>query len=464
MRSATIAVSALLLVSLPRGAHAQSTFTFVAPEDWTDGTPGSPGFDALPVEARTSLSAAHPAFFAYAPKTSRNNFMSNMNVKVVPGAPIPADDLAAELKRGGFAVTEKRSIEARGTWIARLRTHRLNSSSVRVHSVTYIVPGETEHAVIVFSVDEDVSEEQLATFDAVVGKTKGIHDPQPFYKKAAYQSFASSVLSFAVIFAVIGGLKFRGRGAAKPTPQALAASVGGPLVGGTVIVAVVSVGWWSTTRITMPPSAPPPAVVPVTAPASPPGTPTPPSPPVDPSAPPPPPPPPVESPAPPPPPPPPSAPPPIRDAWQTFINLGFPVSLPTDKLDTFQERLDVTTRKRQTLHLDCDTILLELHDPARTYWAASIKLLPNMGSRDDVFAIVQAAIADRWKAEHAEPKPLSATSSIRVTSTDIAEGKGRLHLRLSMGGNLHAVVAVLADKEDPNAEAQRVLDSLSDAK
>jgi hypothetical protein len=51
-----------------------------------------------------------------------------------------------------------------------------------------------------------------------------------------------------------------------------------------------------------------------------------------------------------------------------------------------------------------------------------------------------------------------------VTSTDIAEGKGRLHLRLAMGGNLHAVVAVLPDKGDPNAEALRVLDSLSDAK
>ncbi len=461
MRSLAIVVAAVAALALPRSAAAQSAFAFTAPEGWTNGTPGTPGFDELPTDARTKISAAHHAFFAYAPRSSRGNFMSNMRVWVRPGAPPSLDAIVHDIvsSDSSCTVTERASVDAGGIAIDRVRASGLSSDGTKIQHVVYVVPGEVEYASIGFTAEE-LTNEEIAALDRAVLATKGIHEPQPFYKKTSYLGIVESVLAFAILYAVIGGLKFRGRGAERPSRKVLMATVAAPLAVGAVIVAGVSFSFWSMTRrpssaiaVTMP-------AVPVTRPDAPPAPPPPPSP-ADPPAPAT---PPVETPAPPASPAPAAPPPPVHDAWQTFINVGFPVSLPTDKLDTFQERLDVTTRKRQTLHLDCDTILLELQDPARTYWAASIKLLPNMGTRDEVFAMVQAAIADRWKAEHAEPKPLSPTSSIRVTSTDIAEGKGRLHLRLAMGGNLHAVVAVLPDKGDPNAEALRVLDSLSDAK
>ena len=121
------------------------------------------------------------------------------------------------------------------------------------------------------------------------------------------------------------------------------------------------------------------------------------------------------------------------------------------------ERFHVTTRKRQTLRLECSSIELALENPARTYWAARIELTPNMGAPDEVFSMIQAELAERWKAERAEPKP---QGGVLAASSAIAGKKGRLHVRLSrIGSKMRVVAAVLPG--DETEESKRVLASSS---
>jgi len=127
--------------------------------------------------------------------------------------------------------------------------------------------------------------------------------------------------------------------------------------------------------------------------------------------------------------------------WHKFRDLGFGVSLPCERVDPSRERFHVTTRKRQTLRLDCTAIEVVLQDPARTYWAATLVLTPDMGTTDEIFSMVQAALAERWKAQRADPKALATKETVSVASSDVAGGKGRLHVGLSRSASRLYVVA-----------------------
>src|SRR5581483_12519270 len=90
------------------------------------------------------------------------------------------------------------------------------------------------------------------------------------------------------------------------------------------------------------------------------------------------------------------------------------------------------------LRLECTSIEVTLKEPARAYWAATLDLVPDMGTADEVFAMIQASVADRWKAEHAEPKPLG---NVRAATSALGGGEGRLHVRLLRTGSKVRVVA-----------------------
>ena len=64
-RSACVAAALFLLLVFPASARAGPTFTFAMPEGWTDASPGTAGFDALPAAMQASIKES--GFFAYDP-------------------------------------------------------------------------------------------------------------------------------------------------------------------------------------------------------------------------------------------------------------------------------------------------------------------------------------------------------------------------------------------------------------
>ncbi len=452
------AAFAFVLASAGSAWAQQTSLGFVPPEGWTPGLPGTPGFEELPETVKARLSKEHPAFFAF--RSDNRDFLANMNVMVFPGSP-PSLEAVAELLLSsgqGFTVVEKKLLIAKGVEVGRIQAS-LRMSGVLIHEVIYVVPGATECANIIFAIDEEMTGSQLSAFDAAAFATKGLHEPRRSYETASFQGIVKSVVGFAVLFA-IGGAVGAFKKARTRTGQESWAPLMIPVVVPLGLAAIVGGGYLLLPKSQGPTSTSSPAEAPVVRSPEPvaartspvPGTATPPSPPPAAPTPPPPAPAPLALPA--------SA-PPVSEGptWQQFSDLGWVVSLPCNKVELLKERLDVTTRKRQTLRLECEAIQVVLEKPARTYWAASIRLMPNMGTQDEVFSMMQAALAGRWKAERAEPKPVGASATVRAASSDIAGGKGRLHVRLSWGGTFKAVVAVVDATGEIPDEAQRVLDA-----
>jgi hypothetical protein len=162
MRPSALGLILVIAVLAIPGASAATSFQFQAPTGWTE-MPSASSYQATdPNDPQNSVFAvAVPEALA-------------MDAKTV-------DEETVRLHLAGIIVKEIRIVEFDGARVIRYLGEQ-SWAGVMFAQLGYILPGNSEHARIVFTTRPELLPTQEATFDAAARSTRGIVGRRPTHR------------------------------------------------------------------------------------------------------------------------------------------------------------------------------------------------------------------------------------------------------------------------------------------
>jgi hypothetical protein len=204
----------LLTLSVASAASA-STFKFQVPPGWLDLSPGAPeaNFAKLPPALVQQVRGGNFAFYAADIAHADDGFMENANASLVAGTQTITqqfldqmmaqmnDEVGKQAPGMTIEVLEKKLVEINGVTCGRT-VAVMKGPDLKAKQVQYVLPGQSEAAVITYSTTPEKFAEYEPVFDTAARATTGIKAPRTVLQSAGRGALFGGIAGAVAVLAM----------------------------------------------------------------------------------------------------------------------------------------------------------------------------------------------------------------------------------------------------------------------